>query len=149
MIEKIKKIWSYCAPYLYLTLILACAYGYFSAIAEGPSMYESEKILLMMKSDMDVLKEQGIRVTTDIEKAKFGGAILYVSFHNEGTYSDFSKKYGEILLLKNWKKVHESPNKFCKDGVLTKLNENAGVSDGYLYSSIIMEFNSSTKKRCS
>lgn len=110
-------------------------------------MYESEKILLMMKSDMDVLKEQAIRTYTEIEKAKFGGATLFVTFYNEGR--DFSKKYEEILLLKNWKKVQKSPNKFCKDGVLTEFNENAGVSDGYLYSSIIMEFNSSTKKRCS
>lgn len=139
----------YFKPYIYILFFIAWASTLFFNITHNPSMDESQKRLLMMKADMAILAEQGIKVSYSPEVAKYGSATLFAFFNDEGKHSGFLKKYEEILLLRNWKKKDGSTNKFCKDGVLTEIVEDSGVENGHLYSGIYMTFDSYTiRKSC-
>ena len=145
--QAFKKFIIYFKPYIYILAFIVWASVLFKNITQNPSLDESQRKLSMMKADMAILAEKGIKVLYSPGVAKYGGATFFGYFYDEGRHSEFLKKYEEILLLRNWKKPAGSTNIFCKDGVLAEIEEDSGVKNGHLYSSVYMTFDSSTKRK--
>lgn len=146
--QKKETVWSRYKPYAIALAIFVWGCVVFGGLTINPSVAESRTKLSMMKTDMDALKKQGGQVLAIDENAKFGGAILLVTFHDEGWSSDLVRRYEEALLFRNWKKVEGSSNRFCKNGVLAKIVANAGMRDGHVIHSVNMVFNSATIEQC-
>ncbi len=146
--QKKETVWSRYKPYAIALAIFVWGCVVFAGLTINPSVAESRTKLSMMKADMDALMKQGGKVLTVYENAKFGGARVYVTFHDEGWSSDLVRRYEEALLFRNWKKVEGSLNSFCKNGVLAKIATSSGMQDGYGVNSVSMIFNPTTIEQC-
>lgn len=135
---------------VYVIALLICVWGalFFTAMSRNPSSGETQRQLVMMKSDMDALISHGGKVLNVYENAKYGGAILLLTLHDEGWSDNLVQMYEETLLKRDWKRLPGLSRAFCKNNAEARIVTNSGMKDGHGVNSLAMNFDAATITKC-
>lgn len=134
----------------YFVVLAICIWGiiFITALMKNPSSDQTHTRLVMMKSDMDALIKNGGVVISSRENAKYGSALVYKTFSDEGWSADLLQKFNSTLIERKWDRVSGSQNKFCKEGVLAEIISSAGMHNGQGTNFVSMLFDATTIEGC-
>lgn len=135
-------------PYLIAVLLLAWGWAFFGSLLKNPSVSEIKAQEIMIKNDLQLLLSHGGHVLSSTANAKYGSAYVAYNISVEGWSEALMQKYDATLISLNWVRLPNQHYRYCKDGVLGKLEANAGTLDKQSFNRIAFEFNAGTLKVC-
>jgi len=118
------------------------------ALIKNPSSGDATGKLIIMKSDLSKLIENGGTVLYRNENAKFGGALLSILINKDTWTQQLKYKDMHTLVALGWQPIVNDAGSFCKEKMLAKIQEDVGDYKGQNTVYISMSYSATTAKIC-
>ena|ERR1700754_933163 len=118
------------------------------ALVKNPSAGDATGKLIIMKSDLSKLIENGGTVLYRNESAKFGGALLSILINKDTWTQQLRYKDMHTLVALGWQPMMNDAGSFCKEKMLTKIQEDVNDYKGQNTVYISMSYSTITAKIC-
>jgi hypothetical protein len=139
--KKLKRM--YPAAMAFVAIIFG---GY--ALYRNPSTYASHKSFEIMRSDMNEILSNGGTVAYSKEYDKYGGSSLMLGVLAGSLPKEVRVKHQEALMRLGWRRIGESSQRYCKDGIFYYSKISDEKYDGKTILIMAMNFDATSIDEC-